>query len=55
MGSLTALFIGFALGWLAAALLISSPRLQAGLARGQDALEPGVDPVEESRRLVSTI
>jgi len=55
MGSLTALFIGFALGWLAAALLLFSSRLQAGLARRQDTLEPGVDPVDESCRLVSTI
>ena len=45
MGYLIALFIGCALGWLAAALFMSGSRLKAGLAGRQDTPEPAVGPI----------
>jgi len=53
MGYLIALFIGFALGWLASALFMSSSRLKARLTGRQDTHELGVDPIYENYQPMS--
>ena len=51
MGYLLALFIGFAIGWLSAALFISGMRMKTGIV-GRSTPATGVDPVCESCQLM---
>jgi len=55
MGYLLAFFIGFALGWLSAALFISSSRAKIRPAAGKGKTTPGVDPICESCQLMGKI
>jgi hypothetical protein len=52
MGYLIALCIGFALGWLSAALLISGARVQTGMSAENIHPNPGVDPACEICQLM---
>ena len=55
MGYLLALLIGFAIGWISAALFISSSRAKVRPAAGTSAGTPGVDPICESCQLMGKV
>ena len=55
MGYLLAVSIGFAAGWISAALFIPGQRLRAKPASRQESIDSGADPVCESCRLMGNV
>jgi uncharacterized membrane protein YciS (DUF1049 family) len=55
MGYLLVLSIGFAIGWVTAALFISSAQIKDKAGDRQDKIAPGVEPVCDDCRFMGNV